>query len=115
MYENGKLYDKSDCVTGTKGKADTPLGTYSIQYRERRTRMTREDEYDVTVEYNMPFYGHYCLQASTRKTFGGNVYKTNGSHGCVNLPKSFAKKMYNWVEYKDDGDNEPRTPVYIVK
>ena len=30
-----------------------------------------------------------------RKSFGGSIYKTSGSHGCINLPKSFAYKLYD--------------------
>ena len=32
--------------------------------------------------------------ATWRGTFGGTIYKTNGSHGCINLPHSVAKKIY---------------------
>ena len=33
--------------------------------------------------------------ASWRWNFGGDIYKTNGSHGCVNLPYSLAESIYN--------------------
>lgn len=71
----------------------------------------RGEDYDVVVDYNMPFWGNYCLHASDRTSFGGSIYTWNGSHGCVNLPKEFARKMYNWVVY--EGKN--RTPVYVVR
>ena len=39
--------------------------------------------------------------ASWRSSFGGNIYKTSGSHGCVNLPPAAAKKIFENIE---DGD-----------
>ena len=35
--------------------------------------------------------------ATWRSSFGGNIYKTNGSHGCINLPLSVAKTIYETV------------------
>ena len=32
------------------------------------------------------------------KMIGGDIYKTNGSHGCVNLPKDKAAEIYDLVE-----------------
>ena len=37
--------------------------------------------------------------ASWRSQFGGEIYKTNGSHGCVNLPLDAAKTLYENVSY----------------
>ena len=36
--------------------------------------------------------------ATWRRTFGGSIYLNNGSHGCVNLPKKIAAKIYDCVE-----------------
>jgi len=44
----------------------------------------------------MHFYGGCGLHdASWRSDFGGSIYKTDGSHGCVNLPASFAAALYD--------------------
>ena len=32
--------------------------------------------------------------ATWRGKFGGQIYKTSGSHGCINLPLSFIKDFY---------------------
>ena len=46
----------------------------------------------------MPFLGGYGLHdANWRSSFGGTIYYYDGSHGCVNLPSSAAKKIYNNV------------------
>ena len=43
----------------------------------------------------MPFNGGIGFHdASWRTEFGGTIYKTNGSHGCVNLPKEAAKQIF---------------------
>ena len=36
--------------------------------------------------------------ATWRGKFGGQIYKTSGSHGCINLPLSFIKDFYPEVE-----------------
>ena len=47
----------------------------------------------------MPFNGGIGLHDSNwRSTFGGDIYKTNGSHGCINLPTDAAKLIYETVE-----------------
>ena len=78
-----------------RGVHDTPKGTYKIQYKTRNTYLTGAD-YRSFVNYWMPFYGGYGLHDATwRSSFGGDIYKYGGSHGCVNLPLSKAKKIYN--------------------
>lgn len=43
----------------------------------------------------MPFNGNIGLHDATwRSTFGGTIYKTSGSHGCVNLPPAVAKTIF---------------------
>ena len=56
----------------------------------------------------MPFYdGQGLHDASWRTAFGGNIYQTNGSHGCVNLPPAVAATIYENI---DTG-----TPVILYK
>jgi len=59
----------------------------------------------------MPFNGGVGLHdASWRSTFGGKIYVTGGSHGCINLPRSAAETIYNNISagtpvlvYNQDG------------
>jgi lipoprotein-anchoring transpeptidase ErfK/SrfK len=39
--------------------------------------------------------------ASWQSSFGGSRYKTNGSHGCINLPVNIAKQLIDIV-YVDE-------------
>ena len=43
----------------------------------------------------MPFvYGQGLHDASWQTSFGGDTYKTKGSHGCINLPPKVAAQVY---------------------
>ena len=61
--------------------------------------MLRGPGYASPVSYWMPFDGGIGLHDATwRYKFGGEIYKTNGSHGCVNMPLSTAKTIYENIE-----------------
>lgn len=99
LYKDGQLVVETDCVTGkmTKDRM-TPEGIDSITYKDKDT-ILRGADYASPVSFWMPFNGNVGLHdASWRNKFGGNIYKDNGSHGCVNLPYSAAKKIYENVE-----------------
>ena len=51
------------------------------------------------VDYWMPFTRGGCglHDANWRSRFGGEIYKTNGSHGCVNLPHDKAEELFNMI------------------
>ena len=47
----------------------------------------------------MPFNGGIGLHDATwRSQFGGNIYVSNGSHGCVNLPYKVAEIIFNNID-----------------
>ena len=47
----------------------------------------------------MPFNGDIGMHDAIWKTeFGKDFYKTDGSHGCINLPYLTAKKIYGLIE-----------------
>lgn len=44
----------------------------------------------------MPFNNGIGMHdAKWRSSFGGAIYKTSGSHGCINLPPSVAKTIFD--------------------
>ena len=77
---------------------------YSLTYKQK-DRVLRgakqadgSYEYESPVDFWMPFNGGIGFHdASWRGEFGGAIYKTNGSHGCVNLPPSKAAALYELV------------------
>ena len=96
LYIDGKEIVSTDCVSGdmTIPGRSTPAGTYTLYYKESPSILKGEG-YAQEVTYWMPFNNDVGLHdASWRSEFGGNIYITNGSHGCVNLPSSAAKTIY---------------------
>ena len=41
--------------------------------------------------------GYGLHDATWRSSFGGDIYKYSGSHGCVNLPPSKAGELYDLI------------------
>ena len=105
-YKDGALVIDTDVVTGNISRHyGTPAIVAQIQYKDRNA-VLRGDNYATPVKYWMPFYGNYGIHdASWRREFGGTVYLTNGSHGCVNTPPAAMKVIF---ETMDSG-----TPVVL--
>lgn len=113
MYDDsGALIWESDIVSGNPLKGfDTPEGVYTIN--ENKTRNTvlvgldynhdGEPDYKTPVSFWNPFIGNLVAlhDAPTRGAFGGSIYKGRGSHGCVNLPVSKAKQLYELCQVGD--------------
>ena len=99
VVKNGKVVFDTACVTGNESQGHaTPAGTYGITYKQRNATL-RGENYETPVSYWMPFNGGIGFHdAYWRSRFGGTLYRTGGSHGCVNLPPSSAKKIYSLVE-----------------
>lgn len=105
VYVDGILKIETDCVTGCVNKEHaTPTGIFTLSYKEKdrilRGKMlpNGKREYESHVNYWMPFNGGIGLHDATwRKTFGGDIYITKGSHGCINLPYEKAGELYNII------------------
>lgn len=95
FYKDGKLVVESDFVSGNASRGwATPAGAYPLTYKQRDATL-RGENYETPVSYWMPFNGNIGMHdADWRSSFGGTIYKTNGSHGCVNLPPAVAKTIY---------------------
>lgn len=99
FYKDGKLIVETDFVSGNLAKDyGTPTGTFPVQYRERDATLKGED-YATPVSYWMPYYGNIGFHdAPWRNEFGGNIYATRGSHGCINMPPAAAKVMFENIQ-----------------
>lgn len=99
MYVNGECIVNTPVVTGNISKGhNTREGVFSLTYKTRNATL-RGADYASFVYYWMPFDGGIGLHDATwRGSFGGKIYKTNGSHGCVNMPLEAAKTVYNNLE-----------------
>ena len=98
LYVDGSCVFDTDCVTGNVAhNTITHNGAYAIAYCEKDATL-RGANYTSEVSYWMPFHnGEGLHDASWRSRFGGTIYKTSGSHGCVNLPTSAAKTIFSYV------------------
>lgn len=99
FYNAGELALETDVVTGNTGRRmGTPEGVNFI-YSMQRNRTLRGPGYATPVKYWMPVKGNVGIHdASWRKEFGGEIYKKNGSHGCINVPPDKMAELYKMVE-----------------
>ena len=103
VYNNGSKTFTTNVVTGKKGVSDTPIGHYILNRSNFKKNTYLMN--NTHVDYWMPFItsrGIGFHDASWRSSFGGTIYKTNGSHGCVNMPHSAAEKLYKYAPSKVD-------------
>ena len=107
-YQNGSDIFESDFVSGNMSYADrqTHAGIFTLYYKKSpdvlRGTMKADGtyEYESEVQYWMPFDGGIGFHdASWRDEFGGDIYLTDGSHGCINLPPENAAVLYDIIQY----------------
>lgn len=98
LYVEGELVLESDFVSGNASKGwNTPAGVFELTYKTKNA-VLRGADYETPVSFWMPFNGNIGMHDATwRGSFGGNIYLTNGSHGCINLPYENAKIIYDYV------------------
>ena len=89
---------ESDCVTGKKKGHDTPTGIYFISEKMKDKTLTGPGYSSFVHRWmRLTNTGIGLHDATWRGRFGGQIYTTNGSHGCINLPKKFAYELYDYV------------------
>ena len=99
VFQEGAMTMSSPCVTGNVNRGNaTPTGLYYIYYKQSPSLLTG-GETPVWVDYWMPFNRGIGLHdAKWRYKFGDEIYISNGSHGCVNLPWQFSHDLYYIAE-----------------
>jgi len=119
VYVDGMVAEESDFVSGCVNKSTpTPTGTYGITYKERDATLVGEN-YSSPVKYWMPFNGNVGMHdASWRSEFGGELYITSGSHGCINLPVDKAASIFDLISKGEavlvyGGETVPRIPEQV--
>ena len=104
-YKDGVCLVETPVVTGNVSAGmESPEGVFCLVYKEEDAILRGED-YETPVEYWMPFYGGVGIHDadSWRTSYGGDIYKWSGSHGCINTPSAQAAIIYQNIE--------PGTPV----
>ena len=129
MYKNGKLVLEAPVITGNVSEGhSTPTGRF-VMYTSNKflgATLTDHKTYWSWVDYWMPFNGgigfhdseyhvdefregknKYHGWRSVDEFYNIDTYKTDGSHGCINMLHSHAKSLYNLITYNIN--------VYVVK
>ncbi|MDE6607007.1 MAG: L,D-transpeptidase/peptidoglycan binding protein [Lachnospiraceae bacterium] len=98
LYIDGEIMLESDLVSGNVQRGwTTPPGVFGITYKTKNA-VLRGETYETPVDYWMPFNGNIGMHDATwRGSFGGDIYLTNGSHGCINLPHDAAAQIYEYM------------------
>lgn len=98
-YLDGILQIETPVVTGnTSRRMGTPAGVNYV-YAKQTNRILRGEGYASHVNFWMPVKGNIGIHdASWRSNYGGTIYQTNGSHGCINTPYDAMSRMYEMVE-----------------
>lgn len=105
MYKNGALVFSASCVTGNRATGTTTdTGTYYVLNKIRDVVLRGENvdgsEYASPVKYwlGVTWGGQGLHDADWRDTFGGGIWKTDGSHGCINMPPAQMPALFNAAE-----------------
>lgn len=98
-YQDGECLISVDVVTGNaRRRWNTPEGINYV-YNKQRNRTLRGEGYATPVKYWMPVVGNVGIHdADWRRDFGGEIYLTNGSHGCINTPPDVMGELYELAE-----------------
>lgn len=90
VFKDGELWGSTAVSTGRKGKR-TPVGRYTILEKQ--------------VHHHSRTYDNAPMPYMQRLTWGGvalhagHVTGRPASHGCIRLPRSFAKKLYKLTDF----------------
>lgn len=116
-YKDGQLLVDTPIVTGNVSAGmSSPEGIFCLVGKEEDATLVGEG-YRTPVDYWMPFYdGVGIHDANTwRNAYGGDIYQTNGSHGCINTPTDKASIIFSNIDvgtpivcyssYTKQGDN----------
>ena len=101
-YYQGELVLTADCVTGiptygtTKG---TNKGYTEINGKAYDTKLMGGAPAEIFISFNSDGEGFH--DARWRSKFGGEIYLTNGSHGCVNMRLEDVKILDNYLKAGD--------------
>ncbi|MGX7173422.1 L,D-transpeptidase family protein [Enterococcus ratti] len=102
-YKDGKIILETDIVSG-KPASPTPTGVFYIWNKEENATLkgTNDDgtPYASPVNYWMPvdWTGVGIHDSDWQPQYGGDLWKTRGSHGCVNTPPNVMKELFEKVE-----------------
>lgn len=97
-YIDGKLEMDAGCVSGLKGKMDTPIGVFQVKSKAHDIYLLHNSFVHNWLGFTLSGHGlHDAMWRRNKEFENSDIYKKNGSHGCVNLPLDFATELYDKV------------------
>jgi hypothetical protein len=98
-YVDGNLSMEMPIVTGNVNRSrGTPTGIYPVYNKRYHTNLVGVD-YVSYVNYWLGVHkGVGIHDALWRNKFGEQIYKTDGSHGCINCPLETVEKLWEVVD-----------------
>ncbi len=103
LYKDYECILETDVVTGNPNKGNaTPSGSVWAFDCHKSPAVLGTMEtmgYSSHVDFWMSFTGNVGLHNANgwRSKFGGDIYKTNGSHGCVNMTYEAAELCFKTI------------------
>lgn len=99
FYKNGELVIRTDIVSGNVNKGQgTPDGVNYIVNKMRNVTLIGPD-YESPVNMWMKIIGSVGIHdAPWKSQYGGNLYQTVGSHGCINTPYNAMNTIFENIE-----------------
>lgn len=97
LYIDGELKVSVPCITGMKGRYDTPTGIFFASMKASPYTMykygTSKVDTWVTVNGNVGFHDASGWRSDSEYT--PDRYTYDGSHGCINMKKADARAIYD--------------------
>lgn len=99
FVKNGKEIVYSPVITGCeyKGKS-TPIGNYTVERLEENANIVGTTTVCFWIVISLSLMIGIHDADGWRAQYGGAIYKSDGSNGCINTPDSAAKKIYAQIE-----------------
>lgn len=101
-YENGVCKFQTDQIVSglhSDPKRITPEGVYEILHKKSPDYLSGDGYSNVYVKYFIRVsYEGIGFHDLSRGSYGGSIYLTNGSHGCINMKLAEVEKLYNMVK-----------------
>lgn len=105
VFRKGKVKFSCKCITGrpVEGRT-TPLGAFFVKEHKEDNVLTGED-YETPVKnwvrITWTGTGFHSATWQPWSRWTKDLYKTKGSHGCINLSLEDSKKIYDLVPYRE--------------
>ncbi len=94
----GELFAETDIVTGcVHCHRDTKTGVFKIENHGRNIYLQGTHFVKYWMAFVIPRYGLHDADG-WRTEYGGDIYLTNGSGGCVNVPREVISRIFETYE-----------------